>query len=115
MAQWHLDDLRQSLEQRGWHIVTEQICDEYRIAATWEIQRSTQVEPLHLDFEGLDDTKTLPLTECYSCYIRENRTVSIYFSRKGHKSSSHRKNWIDEISEFLIQLDEIESVHTNRK
>lgn len=44
MAQWHLDDLKNNIEQRGWRVLSQQDGGEYRISATWVIQRSTQSE-----------------------------------------------------------------------
>ena len=90
MAQWHLDELQEFLERRGWRIVAQQAGDGYRISATWVIQRSTQLEPLLIDFEGLDDMKTLPLERSYGCHIRGCSLISLYFGKNGHKSSSRR-------------------------
>jgi hypothetical protein len=108
MAQWHLDELQAFLERRGWRIIAQQAGDEYSISATWVIQRSTQAEPLLIDFEGLDDMKTLPLEQSYGCHIRGHSLVGVYFGRKGHKSSSRRANWQEELSKFATQLDELE-------
>ena len=108
MAQWHLDELQNFLERHGWRIIAEQAGDEYSISATWVTQRSTQVEPLLIDFEGLDDMQTLPLEQSYGCHIRGRSSIGIYFGRKGHKSSSRRANWHEELSKFVAQLDEIE-------
>ena len=108
MAQWHLDELRNSLERRGWRVIAEQAGDEYRISATWVIQRSIQAEPLLIDFEGFDDMICLPLERSYGCHVRGHSSEGIYFSKRGHKSSSHRENWNKELSSFMAYLDQLE-------
>ncbi len=113
MAQWHLDELKNHIERRGWRILAQQDGDEYRISATWVIQRSTQFEPLFVDFNGLDDLKTLPIEQSYGCEVREHSSVSLYFSKKGHKTSSHHANWRQEVSDFVAQLDALEENRTS--
>jgi hypothetical protein len=58
------------LEARGWRIVAELSGDDYRVSATWEIERSTQRPSVFIDFDRLDDLITLPLEQSYGCCIR---------------------------------------------
>lgn len=115
MAQWHLDELKNNIERRGWRVLSQQDGDEYRISATWVIQRRTQSEPLFIDFDGLDDLKTLPIEQSYGCEVREHPSISLYFSRKGHKTSSRsrRANWRQGVSDFVAQLDALEENRTS--
>jgi len=105
MADWHLRELRNALEARGWRIVTEHPGDNYRFSATWEIERSTRNPPVFLDFEGLDDMVTLPLEQSYACYIRGHDSLGLGFYRKGEGGSRRRQLWQSELEQFLKELD----------
>ncbi|MFC1745780.1 hypothetical protein ACFL35_17440 [Candidatus Riflebacteria bacterium] len=52
MAQWHLNDLRNSLIQKGWDIVAELPGDDYAISGSWQIQRGDKA--FIIDFNGLN-------------------------------------------------------------
>ena len=110
MAQWHLDELRNLLQRRGWSIIAQQAGDGYSVSATWVIQRSTRFEPLLIDFEGLDDMETLPLEQSFGCYIRGRSSTGMYFGRKGHKSSERRANWDEELAKFVDQMNQPETL-----
>ena len=45
MPDWHLQEIRDALEARGWKIVAKHPGDDYEISATWEIERSTKNPP----------------------------------------------------------------------
>jgi hypothetical protein len=51
MAQWHLDDLRNALNQKGWRVLAELDGNDYDISGSLEIQRSTKRPALHIDFD----------------------------------------------------------------
>jgi len=105
MAQWHLDQLREALERRGWRLKSETPGDGYRIAGSWAMER-VGVPPgqLIIDFEGLDDMKTLPVIESYACTVRGSRH-SLYFRRKGEGASPARERWTSELSAFVAGVD----------
>ena len=98
MATWHLEELRNALERRGWRCV-ELPGDDRRISATWELSRAGDERHLHVDFEGLDDLRTLPLAESYGCSIRETGG-SVYFRRQ-----RAREIWEREIRAFVDALE----------
>jgi hypothetical protein len=98
MAQWHLDELRDALSKKGWEVI-ELDGNDYDISGSWQIQRSTKTPPMHLDFQGLDDMRTLPMPCAYSCRLREHCKVSLYFSRQ--------RTWKACMSAFISELDEI--------
>lgn len=100
MARWHLDELRSTLERKGWRVVNELPGDEYRISGTWELQRSSDPRSLFIDFDGLDDLNTLPLDESYACRVR-GTDHSLYFGRRGETGSTARTRWRDELSSFV--------------
>ena len=107
MAEWHLRELRNALEAKGWRILAEHPGDERGLSATWEIERSTKKPSVFIDFEGLDDLITLPLEQSYACNIRGNRSSALYFSRKGSDGSRRRENWRDDLQQFLIDLETV--------
>lgn len=104
MADWHLTDLENALTHRGWQVVKRLPGDDYAISGAWQIQRSTQIQPLIIEFEGLDDLRTLPVEESYGCHIRGHFQVGLYFGKKGANRSSHRKRWLEELSRFVDAL-----------
>jgi hypothetical protein len=103
MAQWHLDELRGTLERKGWKI-TELPGDDYRLSATWSLNRSAQSPEAFIDFEGLDDMKTLPIVESYACSER-GKPNSLYFGRRGERHSRTRESWKAELEVFVRAID----------
>ena len=107
MAEWHLREIRNALEARGWRIVAQHPGDDYRVSATWEIERSTKESRVFLDFEGLDDLITLPLEQSYSCRIRGHNSLGLDFGRKGAGGSRRRQKWQSDLQQFLNELDRV--------
>jgi hypothetical protein len=105
MADWHLKELRDALESKGWQIIAEYARDEYAISASWEIQRSSKTPSLLIDFDSLDDMLTLPIERSYGCKVRGSDLVSLYFGRRGDKGSRTRQNWYEELHQFVSELD----------
>jgi hypothetical protein len=105
MAQWHLDELREALHRRGWRLTEEMPGDDYRISASWALERSGQ-QPARMviDFEGLDDMNTLPISESYACSVRGS-TNSLYFRRRGETESQSRARWQSELADFVAGVD----------
>jgi hypothetical protein len=97
MANWHLDELENALAHRGWQIVARLPGDDYRVSATWQIERGNDARSVLIDFDGLDDLKTLPIERSYACRQRGHRN-SLYFGRK----SAH---WTNELARFVIALE----------
>ena len=100
MSQWHLRDLENALTRRGWRVAAVLPGDDYRIAATWELQRSTRRPHLLLDFDGLDKDgdHCLPLERAYGCQARDWVGASLYFCRS-------RARWRKELAAFVAALD----------
>src|SRR6185295_9487038 len=101
MADWHLKELRNELEKRGWVIIAELPGDNYAISASWEIQRSNKEPSVFIDFEGLDDMATLPIERSYGCHIRPGKSPCLYFGRRGEKKSVRRRSWAKELMQFV--------------
>jgi hypothetical protein len=101
----HLRALEEALLRRGWRIIAVHPGDDYRISATWEIQRSSKQPSQFIDFDGLDDMVCLPLEESYACHIRgrshKDRAASLYF-RKPNKS---RDLWEQDLAAFVLALE----------
>ena len=112
MAEWHLREIRNALEARGWRIVAEHPGDDYRVSATWEIERSTKRPRVFIDFDGLDDLAALPLEQSYGCDIRGHDSPGLYFGRKGKRGSIRRQNWQTNLKQFLNELDRSEQLMT---
>ena len=108
MPDWHLQEIRDALESRGWRFVAEHPGDDYRVSATWEIERSTKNPTLFLDFQGLDDLNTLPLEQSYGCRVRGSGAPGLYFGRKGVGGSGRRQKWQQDLQQFLVELDSFE-------
>jgi hypothetical protein len=104
MAQWHLDQLRSALESRGWRLAEELPGDDYRIAGSWSLERSSSAK-LIIDFEGLDDMKTLPVAESYACSVR-GALHSLYFRRKGVGGSRQAERWPEELAAFVANVEQ---------
>ena len=105
MAEWHLKELRDALEQGGWRITAERPGDDYSISATWEIQRSSKLPTILIDFKGLDDMVTLPIEQSYGCHVRGQNSCRLYFGRRGEGRSQVRQAWKDELTLFTQALD----------
>lgn len=105
MAQWHLDELRNALESRGWQLHAELSGDERRISATWVIHRGSA---LMIDFEGLDDLCVLPVERAYACAAR-NSPHSLFFSRRGTHDAIVRRRWLQQLKHFVESLDTLDA------
>jgi len=101
MARWHLNDLRASLEQYGWRVVAELPGDDYRISGSWELHRGNSTSVVIIDFEGIDDMRTLPIQEAYACRIRGSEH-SLYFGRRGRSGSAARGRWRAALASFVM-------------
>jgi hypothetical protein len=99
VATWHLEVLRAALERRGWSCI-ELASEDHGISATWELRRAADLRVLHLDFEGIDDLRTLPVAESYGCHVREQRQLSLYFRRQ-----RAREVWERELLAFVSGLE----------
>lgn len=104
MSKPHLRELEEALARKGWRIVAVHPGDDYRIAATWEIQRSSSQPSLFIDFDGMgpEGDTCLPLEESYGCQVRVREKVSLYF-RRVNKS---RRLWEQELTAFVRALDD---------
>jgi hypothetical protein len=79
VAEWHLQAIRVALEARGW-VIAEHPGDGYRIAGTWELRRHGDERVVWIDFDGLDDMRTLPMAQSYGCQLR-GALRGLYFRR----------------------------------
>jgi hypothetical protein len=108
MSQHHLRALKNALSHRGWHIVAVHPGDEYRIAATWEIQQNPGSRNLFIEFDGLgpEGDVCLSLEECYGCHVRGQESIGLYFRRVRRSS----RIWKQELMDFVEALD-----HTGKR
>ncbi len=106
MAKWHLDELQNSMERSGWRLVAVHASNDIYISASWESEGGKGEPNIFIDFEGIDDLKTLPLDESYGCHLRSDRTISLYFGRKGKNGSSRREAWKTDVRHFAASLRE---------
>ena len=104
MADWHLSELRGAIEKIGWRFVAEHPSEHLYISGTWEFTRDSSEPNLFIDFQGIDDLRTLPMNESYACHIRGHATQDLYFSRKGPEGSGRRKAWKQELHNFVEAL-----------
>jgi hypothetical protein len=104
MADWHLKGLRDAMESSGWRFVAEHASDHLYVSASWEFEGNKNEPHIFIDFEGIDDLRTLPIDESYACHVRNNRSLSLYFGRKGEKGSTQRETWKKELHGFVASL-----------
>jgi hypothetical protein len=100
MADWHLKELRDSLEMRGWRVAAELPGDGRAISGSWHMTRAGDIGDLILDFEGLDEQGVLPMSESYACRAR-GTSHSLYFSRRGEGRSKARERWNSGLAAFV--------------
>jgi hypothetical protein len=117
MAEWHLNELRNELEKKGWRIIAEHPSHHLYVSGSWEIQRNPLMPSIFIDFSGIDDLNTLPMNESYGCRIRNYEAIeanTLYFSKRGEKSDSNkRKLWKSNLVNFVKQLDRENSLIDN--
>lgn len=102
MAQWHLEDIENSLKRTGW-IISERIepNEKESFIGGWVIKRASQ---RFIDFDGIFDgmgntIKDPSIDKAYACRIRET-DISLYFYKKG-------KKWDENLKRFAIELNEL--------
>ena len=110
MADWHLTDLRAALERRGWRFSGELPGDDRAISATWSFERSGRgPNKLLVDFDGLDESRVLPLKESYACRARGSE-LSLYFRRCGDNDPPARDRWVSELGAFVNGIENANAV-----
>jgi hypothetical protein len=100
MANWHLKELRASLEKRGWRVAAELPGDNRAISGSWDMKRAGDTCHLIIDFEGLDERRVLPMSNSYACRAR-GTSHTLYFSRRGEDGSKARERWNSELAAFV--------------
>jgi hypothetical protein len=105
MADWHLAELRSAPERRDWRFTGDLPGDGRAVSAAGSFERSGRgPNELLLDFEGLDESRVLPLNESYACRVR-GTDQSLYFRRRGESDPLARERWVNELSSFVNGID----------
>ena len=104
MADWHLSELRGSIEKVGWRFVAEHPSENIYFSGSWEFHRDASEPNLFIDFNGIDDLVPLPMNESYGCHVRGDQANGLYFSRKGTDGSERRETWRRELKEFVGKI-----------
>src|SRR5262245_34472637 len=104
MAQWHLDELEAALAKQGWRLAATLPGDEYKISASWKLQRAGDPSLLIIDFDDLAGMKTLPIDQAYAATIR-GTTPSLHFGRRGFFGSRARNKWQADLAAFVRAAD----------
>ena len=94
----HIELLRQTLESSKWIIVKELEGNDSTISATWLISRPNGDNQCHIVFEGLDESRVLPLNESYACHIKENESLNLYFNKINKGFSSYLEEFVKQLS-----------------
>ncbi len=103
MAQWHLDEIENSLNNIGWTISERIEANEKdNYIGSWVIKRGTE---RIVDFEGIFDglgntIKDPSMNKAYGCGIKDTQ-ISLYFYKKG-------KMWDNELKKFIHEINELE-------
>jgi hypothetical protein len=103
MADWHLKELRASLEKRGWRVAAELPGDDRAISGNWDMKRAGDTRDLIVDFGGVDEKRVLPMSESYACRAR-GTSHTLYFSRRGEGGSKARERWNSELAAFVAAV-----------
>jgi hypothetical protein len=104
MGDTHLHELKVALEEKGWHLISQEEGDGYRISGVWRIQRSTRMHPAEIVFAGLDDMRTLPVERAYACEVKDHKDIGLYFGSM--------KEFRKALPAFLHALDTLETNKT---
>jgi hypothetical protein len=102
MAQWHLDEIENSLNKIGWTITKRLEPNEKKLfIGGWIIKRGSEK---NIDFDGIFDglgntIKNPSLDKAYGCEIRETGT-SLYFYKKGEMWREHLEKFIKDVNEL---------------
>jgi hypothetical protein len=101
MSNKHLKELEDILNTFHFIISNRLDGNGYDISETWEICRPDGTDKIHIDFEGLDDMKTLPVEQCYGCKIREQPLNFLYFFKSQTKWKTELMDFVNKIRESV--------------
>ena len=102
MAQWHLDEIENSLNGIGWTVIERLEGNENQnFIGRWIIKRASE---RILDFDGIFDSmgntiKNPSLFKAYACQITET-DISLYFYKRGQKWDENLERFINLINDL---------------
>lgn len=102
MALWHLDEIRNELLRNKWNVIDENSGDGYRVSGKWVVQHRSG-KALTLEFEGLDEERTLLIERSYGVHLQEDSSVSLYIPKNKPSQSKPNalKEWKEALSSFI--------------
>lgn len=106
MAEWHLKELRDGLENRGWRLINALPGDGRGISAYWQFQRSSNEPIITIAFEGLGDLSVLPLEKSYGCHVVGRETTGLYFKKRSRDDGERHRTWRQELSDFIAAMED---------
>lgn len=96
----HIEDLRDKLHHNNWTILEELEGNDLNISGNWIIQHLYRPNKLTtLVFEGMGDLEVLPIEQSYACYLSENPSISLYFSKNNPVA------WRENLNDFISKLN----------
>ena len=101
MSEERLTALRNALETNHQVLISEKQGNDYDVSAIWVISRPDGKTKLHIEFDGLDDMKTLSIEESFGCSVREIPNLDLYFARIN-------RTWDEALLKFVDDLNEID-------
>jgi hypothetical protein len=103
MSKNHLLALEEALASKDWRAVAVLPGNDYRISATWQIERGSGQSRLFIDFDGLErgGDYGLPLEKSYGCQVRGREAIALYFRRVNRSQTL----WKQELADFVLALD----------
>lgn len=97
---YHIEDLRNQLHNNDWNILKELEGNDLDISGYWIIKHLHYPNKfITLAFEGMDDLKVLPVESSYACFLSENPSISLYFSKNNPKA------WKKKLDEFVSNME----------
>ncbi|PZF74143.1 hypothetical protein [Taibaiella soli] len=107
MALKHLEELGEQLIIRKWAVEELPGDNDFYISAIWKIGHANYPGiTLELVFDGMgDDLTTLPIEECYGCYVEGHSDQTLYFF-------DNERLWKSNLAQFLDALDQIAKAAT---
>ena len=105
LAEWHINILRESLEERGWMILDELSGDSERLTKIWVLQRHEST--IQIQFEGFDENGVFTFYRSFGCHLKGKPEIGVYLpKRKPRSSRPHAAEaWEEELDTFLDELD----------
>jgi hypothetical protein len=98
VSSFHIADIENSLCNNDW-VISRYVGNDLDISEIWVVRKYHKM--LTLVFGGMGDLEVLPVEESYECYLKNDPSVSLYFSK------NNKKEWKKNLLNFIKKIEEI--------